>query len=192
MFVLGITGPSGAGKGTACKILQELGFYHIDTDLLVPGIYPKAIPALINTFGLQVAEQGKVNKKELAKAAFSSQEATAALNSILHPLIMDEVIEEINTAENNGFSCVTVDGAALHEASAERVCDKILCILAPKEQRLSRVIKRDSITEEAAILRFEAQKPDDYYASGSDAVIVNRTIEQLKCDLNDLIEEWKK
>ncbi len=191
MFVLGITGPSGAGKGTASEILKNFGFYHIDTDRLVPGLYPKALPELIKAFGPQVAVDGVINKRELAKAAFASPDATRTLNSILHPLVMNKVEELIKDAEQSGFSCVTVDGAALHEAHAERVCDKILCILAPRDDRLKRVVQRDSIPVEAASLRFQAQKSDDYYAANSVAVIENRTMEQLQRELIALIKEWE-
>lgn len=192
MLILGITGPSGAGKGTACEMLKKIGYCHIDTDRLVPEIYPKALPELVKTFGSQVVENGIVNKKELAKAAFASEEGTNALNSILHPLVMNQVSVLIEKAKKDGFRGVTVDGAALHEAHAEQICDKILCILSPREERLERVIRRDSISPEAATLRFEAQKSDEYYKTKSDAVIENRTVEQLQRDLILLIKEWEQ
>ena len=192
MFVLGVTGPSGAGKGTVCEILKEHGYYHIDTDRLVPGVYPQALPELIAAFGPQVATDGNINKKVLAKVAFASPEATNKLNSILHPLIMKRVEELIHQAEREGFRAVAVDGAALLEAHGERVCDKILCVISPKRERLRRVIQRDSISEDLALNRFEAQKPDEYYTANSDAVIENRTLEQLKRELITLLKEWKQ
>lgn len=192
MFVLGVTGPSGAGKGTACEILKEFGYYHIDTDRLVPGIYPKALPELMRAFGSQIATDGTVNKKELAKVAFSSPDATNKLNSILHPLVMNQVKELIKQAKKDGFRAVAVDGAALLEAHGETVCDKILCVISAKQERLQRVIQRDSISEDLVLQRFEAQKPDDYYTTNSDAVIENRTLEQLKRELIALIKEWEQ
>ncbi len=191
MFILGITGPSGAGKGTASEFLKEIGYYHIDTDRIVPEVYPQALPKLISTFGPQVEQDGAVNKRELAKAAFSSPGATEQLNSIIHPLVMSKVSEGIQDAQSQGFRGVVVDGAALHEANASTVCDKILCILAPMEQRLERVVERDQISAKAATLRFKAQKSDDYYISKSDATIVNRSKEQLKQELITLIKEWE-
>lgn len=190
MFILGVTGPSGAGKGTACEILKEYGFYHIDTDRLVPEVYPQGLSELISAFGPQIFENGVVNKKELAKAAFSSPEATEKLNSILHPLVMNRVSELIEKAKKDGFSGVAVDGAALHEAHAQDICDKILCILAPRSVRLERITRRDSIPESAAEFRFDAQKTDEYYKNNSDAVIENRTVTQLKNDLINLLEVW--
>ena len=187
MFVLGITGPSGAGKGTASEILKKYGFYHIDTDRLVPEIYPMALPQLVDRFGPQIVENGNVVKKELAKAAFASPEATAALNEILHPKIMDRVAELIRDAEAAEYAGVSVDGAALHEAHAEAVCDRILCILAPREERLRRVVARDGISQNAVEMRFAAQKSDEYYASQSDAVIINRSVEQLEKELKALL-----
>lgn len=190
MFILGVTGPSGAGKGTACQMLKQVGFCHIDTDRLVPALYPKALSDLIREFGAEIEEDGSVNKKNLAAAAFCSPEATKTLNSILHPLVMEEVVRLIQKAKTDGFSRVAVDGAALLEANGAEVCDKILCILSPANVRAKRVAKRDHIDNNAILQRFQAQKSDEYYANNSDAVIVNDTPDQLKEDLLNLIKEW--
>ena len=190
MFVLGVTGPSGAGKGTVCGILKEFGFYHIDTDRLVPGVYPDAIPQLIEAFGEDVVKGGVVDKRALAAAAFSSEENTETLNRIIHPLVMNAVAKQIEAAKDLGFDRVAVDGAALHEAHAEEICDKMLCILAPKELRKQRVMERDNISSDAADLRLSAQKPDEFYAKNTDAVIVNDNRDNLKSKLFQLIKEW--
>ena len=190
MFVLGVTGPSGAGKGTVCGILKEFGFYHIDTDRLVPGVYPEAIPQLVEAFGGGVVTDGIVDKRALAAAAFSSEENTETLNRIIHPLVMNAVAKQIEAAKNLGFDRVAVDGAALHEAHAEEICDKMLCILAPKELRKQRVMERDNIGSDAADLRLSAQKPDEFYAKNTDAVIVNDNRDNLKSKLFQLIKEW--
>lgn len=190
MFVLGVTGPSGAGKGTVCGILKEFGFYHIDTDRLVPGVYPDAIPQLIEAFGEDVVKGGVVDKRALAAAAFSSEENTETLNRIIHPLVMNAVAKQIEAAKDLGFDRVAVDGAALHEAHAEEICDKMLCILAPKELRKQRVMERDNIGSDAADLRLSAQKPDEFYAKNTDAVIVNDNRDNLKSKLFQLIKEW--
>lgn len=190
MFVLGVTGPSGAGKGTVCGILKEFGFYHIDTDRLVPGVYPDAIPQLIEAFGEDVVKGGVVDKRALAAAAFSSEENTETLNRIIHPLVMNAVAKQIESAKDLGFDRVAVDGAALHEAHAEEICDKMLCILAPKELRKQRVMERDNIGSDAADLRLSAQKPDEFYAKNTDAVIVNDNRDNLKSKLFQLIKEW--
>ena len=191
MFVLGVTGPSGAGKGTACKILEEFGFYHIDTDRLARPVYPRALPLLIEAFGEDVEENGTVNRKVLAKKAFSSEDGVQKLNSIMHPLIMEEVSRLTAKAEREGYVAVTVDGAALHEAHAEQICDRMICILASRAVRLNRIMQRDSLSEEAARLRLDAQKPDEYYATDTDAVIESRSVEQLRLELYTLIKEWK-
>lgn len=191
MFILGVTGPSGAGKGTVCEILKRYGFYHIDTDRLVPLAYEEAYDELLSAFGSGIFSDGKVNKKELAKAAFSSREKTDLLNSILHPRIMNQVRKEISEAEKDGFCAVAIDGAALIEANAQMLCDRMLCVLAPEEERISRVTARDSISEEAARQRFSAQKDDVYYSSHCGDTVINQDRNQLEHDLEQRIREWK-
>lgn len=188
MFVLGVTGPSGAGKGTACEILAEYGFVHIDTDRLVPSLYPTALPKLVEAFGNGILSDGAIDKKALARAAFASPEATQTLNSILHPLVIAEVERLI--ARAGDVRGVAVDGAALHEANAERLCHKTVAILAPKQVRLDRVLSRDCISEKAVRMRFSAQKNSEYYKTYSDRVIINEDLDQLRNDLLDMLKEW--
>ena len=69
-MVIGITGPSGAGKGTVSKMLNARGFHHIDTDLLAREVVPETLPRLVETFGEILNEDGTLDRKALAKKAF--------------------------------------------------------------------------------------------------------------------------
>jgi dephospho-CoA kinase len=174
MFVLGLTGQSGAGKGTVAKILSGYGFYHIDTDKLAREVIPEALPDLINEFGKDILnEDGSLNRQRLAEKAFKNIDEIEKLNSIMHKRIMDKVEAIIKTYGNEGGKYVTVDGAALFEAGAEKICDKVLLVDSPREVRLKRVLIRDKITEKQAISRFTGQKSIEYYKEKSDYIIEN-------------------
>ena len=190
MFVIGVTGPSGAGKGTVCAMLQSRGFYHIDCDRLVPSVYGQILPELSAAFGKRVIKNGAVDKKRLARAAFSSPENTEKLNRIVHPAVVRGIEREIQAADAAGYRGAAVDGAALFEAQAERLCDKVLCVLAPAEVRLQRILNRDKITADAAKLRMNAQKEDGYYSSRADAVIINQNAAETERQLETILKEW--
>ena len=54
MLVIGVTGQTGAGKGTVCKMLEKYGLYHIDADKVAHSVYKKGsdvLSALSEAFG---------------------------------------------------------------------------------------------------------------------------------------------
>ena len=192
MIILGLTGPSGSGKSTASKLLEQQGFKHIDTDKISREIIPKVLTELIKTFGRGIlTENGALDRKKLAASAFSSPENTSKLNKIMHPQIMKEVQDIINEAKANGYKGAVVDGAAIIEAGACGICDKTITIYANDKDRINRVIKRDNITEEEALIRFGGQKPLSYYIDNTDYSINNENREFLEQRLIEIINDIK-
>lgn len=180
MFILGVTGASGSGKSTFAKYLSLYGFEHIDTDLLARKILPDAANLLAEAFGKDIiTSENTVDRKLLASRAFSSPENTEKLNQITHPLITKALIEELEEASRRGVTKIAIDGAALFEAGADKLCDITVAVCAEERTRLNRVILRDNITEEEATQRFSAQKPQSYYTSKSDFTIESNNYDQI-------------
>ena len=196
MFVLGLTGQSGAGKGTVANILEEYGFFHIDTDEISREVVPDALPDLINEFGKDILnEDNSLNRKALAQRAFKNDESIEKLNDIMHKRIMEKVVKIIETVGSYGFEHVTFDGAALFEAGAEKICDKTLLVISPQEVRLNRVLLRDKISREQVLIRFERQKSLDYYKEKSDFIIENNEdddYESLKKKIYIILNKYLK
>ena len=91
----------------------------------------------------------------------------------------------------NGFSAVAVDGAALFEAGADGLCDRVLCVLAPQNVRFDRILSRDRIEKFRAELRIRAQKDDAFYSDRADAAIVNDgDVTVLHEKINHILKEW--
>lgn len=177
MKVYGLTGKTGAGKSTVALKLAKLGFYIIDGDVIARGITEKGKPALnelANEFGCDIIESdGSLNRKLLASRAFKDKESTAKLNRITHPLIKKEFEAELMKAQNEGFAFAVIDAAALLESSCKDLCEKIIVVTAPEDIRLARILKRDNITKEQALIRINAQFPDEYYNEKADILIRN-------------------
>lgn len=177
MKVYGLTGKTGAGKSTVALKLAKLGFYIIDGDVIARGITEKGKPAislLANEFGCDIIESdGSLNRKLLASRAFKDKESTAKLNSITHPLIKKEFEAELMKAQNEGFAFAVIDAAALLESSCKDLCEKIIVVTAPEDIRLERILKRDNITKAQALIRINAQFPDEYYNEKADILIRN-------------------
>lgn len=177
MKVYGLTGKTGAGKSTVAEKLEKMGFCVIDGDKIARSITEKGKPAismLANEFGCDIIEDdGSLNRKLLASRAFKDRESTAKLNAITHPIIKAEFGKELRKAEAEGFSFAVIDAAALLESSCKDLCEKIIVVTAPEEIRLSRILLRDGITKEQALIRINAQFPDEYYNEKADILIRN-------------------
>ena len=81
---------------------------------------------------------------------------------------------------------VLLDAPTLFESGINNMCDSTVAVLADKIIRLSRICERDLIDEEAAMLRINAGKPDEFYLNNADYIIYNNTNEA------DFIKEFEK
>lgn len=177
MRIIGITGQTGAGKSSVCKLLMERGFYHIDADILAKSLYEKGSPileALVSTFGSQILSiDGTLDKKALALTAFSSEEQKEKLNAIVHPSVTAQIKRILDEQEALGTKGVMIDAIALFESGENALCEMTIGVLAPQEIRLQRIMARDGITEGEALLRMRAQPDEQFYISNCDRVIRN-------------------
>ena len=79
----------------------------------------------------------------------------------------------IGIINGTGFSAAAVDAPQLFEAGFEKDYDCILCVTAPEEERLRRIVLRDGISAEQAKLRMKNQKTEEEYRMRSDFVLNN-------------------
>lgn len=183
-FFIGLTGPTGAGKGFAGKYFSRLGFNVLDCDSFVKNIYEsntELLSAIEKEFGAGIVENGVLNRKRLAAAAFSSKESTARLNALVHPLVIAE-------CEQAAKGLTVLDAPQLFEAGAQDKCFKVVCITADKDIRLKRITQRDGLTREQALERMNAQLDEDYYIAHSDYVIYNNG-ENIEEQIDKILED---
>lgn len=177
MLILGLTGQTGAGKSTVSKILEKYGCYHIDADLVARETIDsdeKVKAELKNRFGEDViGNDGKVNRKLLGAKAFADPQSTLDLNSITHPAVNKKVQSIIAKKEQENVKAVIIDAIALFESGEDKLCDYTVSVIAPKDIRLKRITARDSISEEKALERINAQKDEEFFSVNSDYIIKN-------------------
>ncbi len=174
-FVLGLTGGTGSGKSSLRPFFEQHGFVYIDTDLLARKVTDPKLPylgSIVRVFGEnEICKDGKLDRRALAKKAFSSSVSTAVLNLLTHPAIIEMSLDIIDSCGENGKA--VIDAPLLFEAGMDRICDKVLAVTAPAEVRIKRIMKRDGISEEEARLRTERQHDDLFYRENADYVLVN-------------------
>ena len=173
--IVGLTGPTGAGKGYVSEYLKNLGCYVADTDGIAREITMKDSPflgILAQNFGQDIIdENGELKRKILAERAFKTKESQNLLNSLMHPEIIRRSLERCNDAIEKGAVAAIIDAPLLFEAGADKYCDTVIAVVAPEEIRIERIMKRDNITHEQALSRISVQHDDDFYTQKSEFTV---------------------
>ena len=177
MKILGLTGPSGAGKtlfsfflcAKGCPCINADELYH---SMLIPP--SKLLDAIRREFGDSFFnENGELDRKALGRLVFSSKESLDKLNATVLPAVIEKMQDIAASYEKNGAKLLIIDAPTLFEAGYDKSCDLTVSILAPASIRIERISERDDISIDDAILRTNAQKDDSFYRERSDRIILN-------------------
>ncbi len=176
-LTVGLTGQSGAGKSTVAESLLALpGVRCLDLDqiyheLIAPG--QPLVAALAAAFSDAVVRQdGTLDRRALAAAAFATPENAQKLNAVTHPAILRETARRRQAlAADSTVRAVLLDAPLLFESGLDRECDRVIAVVAPEAVRLDRIRRRDGLPEEAVRRRFLRQQPEEFYTSRADLVL---------------------
>ncbi|MBO5374650.1 MAG: dephospho-CoA kinase [Clostridia bacterium] len=199
MIIIGICGSSGSGKGYTCEKFKEHGVVHIDTDkvyttkIVVAG--SPCLNELCMFFGKGILNSdGSLNKTALASKVFEGENASQhlkVLNTITHKYIRSDVEKTIEECKKNGVSAILVDAPVLFESGFDSMCDVTICVTAPYEMKIQRVMKRDKIPRAKAIARIQSQLADERLRELCTYEIVNDDKGDLDAKIASIIRELK-
>lgn len=162
-IVLGITGQIAAGKSTLAGILCEFGGINLEVDEVGHRLLaePEIARQLIAVFGSDIVdESGRISRKMLGRKAFASPEANRRLNEIMHPPMILEVSRFVQAQSHKKTPLIIVNAALLYTMGLDRLCDAVIYVRAPANQRLNRMITARGMPVEAAKARLFAQDPE--------------------------------
>ena len=136
MKVVGITGGIGTGKTTLAKIIENLGYKVIYTDLLAKKIMtenPEIKKKIIDAFGeMSYQIDGSINNKYIADIVFGENggqnDKLNTLNRIVHPAVIEEMINETEKLEQNGEEIVFIESARIYELNLQEGFDFIIVV----------------------------------------------------------------
>ena len=194
MLVIGLTGPTGAGKGAVAAIFERYGISVINADrvyheLITPP--SSCLQELAETFGKDILlPDGSLNRRVLGDIVFSDPAARERLNTITHRYVMEEVKTRMERFRREGIPVAVLDAPQLFEAGADKACGTIISVLADRRLRLERIVARDNIEPDAAMRRILAQKSDEFFKTHSDYIIENNgATEALAPQVNRILAE---
>ena len=170
-MLIALTGGIGSGKSTVASRWVALGGTEIDADVLARQVVEPGtdgLAAVVKTFGTEVLnEDSSLNRAQLAKIAFSSEENRTVLQGILHPLIQARAKKLISEIE--GLIIYTIP--LLVETKSPLTFDRIVTVSAPEAVRIERLINNRGMTKEDSLSRIRAQATDAQREALADTVI---------------------
>ncbi|HEX3038540.1 MAG TPA: dephospho-CoA kinase [Oscillospiraceae bacterium] len=190
--IIGLTGPTGAGKSTVAADLAQQGCDVIDCDRVAREVTSgctECIAQLCAEFGDDIVnEQGGLNRHLLAQRAFANKQKSNKLNQITHPFILDKIKNEITALQSKNVTAIVVDAPVLFESGVDSFCNVILVVIAPLDVRLNRIMTRDNISRELALKRINVQHSDDFYTRRADYCIDGASgLEQISKQVKDIL-----
>ncbi|HYE16336.1 MAG TPA: dephospho-CoA kinase [Pyrinomonadaceae bacterium] len=204
MLRVGLTGSIAVGKSYVTALLAGLGCRVIDADevarrVVEPGT--EGLRRVVEAFGGGVlAADGTLDRARLGAVVFGDEGKRRLLNSILHPLIMEEQDEQLRRWEREEPHGIgVVDAALMIESGGYRRFDKLIVVHCRPEVQLERLMRRNSLTREDAERRIASQMPQEEKLRYADFTIdtsgdyeeTRRQTEEVYLKLRDLAEARK-
>ncbi len=173
-MVIGILGGIGSGKTTVANCFQSLGCRVISADKLAHEFLTQTpvIEQLVKKFGAKITSDNKIDRSQLAKIAFASEDNLSYLNKTLHPLVLGKVEDLMEQYQGDPEAkAIVLDLPLLMEIDWHKRCDKLIFVDSTVENRL----KRTSISAKQLKIRENFQISLDSKVSIADDTVVNNS-----------------
>lgn len=187
-WILGLTGGIGSGKSAAAEHFVELGVHLVDADQAARWVVELGTPALAKIaehFGEEVLlPSGELNRAALRARVFEDAKERKWLESLLHPLIGEEIAAHLARAQSPYAILVS---PLLVESGQYRLAQRILVVDAPEQLQLQRTVARDQASEEQvkAILQVQASR-EERLRHADDVLVNDRDLAWLQSEVERL------
>ena len=175
MFIIGITGPTGAGKTSALRALEALNARALDCDKIYHGLLAddSDLKSELDARFPGVLQDGVIDRKTLGEIVFNDGKALSDLNEIAHKYVDYAVSQSIDEWALCGGTVMAIEAIALIESGLGKKCDVVVGITAPVDLRIARITERDGLTPALVQQRVNAQKADSFFEENCDYVLQN-------------------
>lgn len=161
MITFGLTGGIASGKSTVTKTFRAAGIPIVDADIVARQVVVPGSPgnqAIVDEFGIQYRlPDGTLDRINLAKLVFADKEALKRIDKIMLPLISAESDAQIKKFHEEGHPIVGYDAALICEMGNAEKFRPLIVVHCPQDTQLDRLMSRNSLTRDEAMLRINAQ-----------------------------------
>ena len=187
-YAIALTGSIATGKSSTVKLLEASGFHIIDADKIAHLILDEEHQAIAELFGETLVSEGKVDRKALGSIVFSDNSKRKELESLLHPLIYNE-IERLSEEQDKLRKPYFIDIPLFFERGRYPI-EKSLVVYTTEDQQIERLMKREDYSKEEALNRIRTQIPVEEKRKLATYVIDNSgTLTQLRKECERVKEE---
>ena len=187
-MIIGLTGGIGSGKSIAGKYFNELGIDTIDADDVAKNILDdntKAKQLFLECFGNEFLDQdNKINRDLLRTKIFIDIEKKNKLESIIHPIVLEEITEFISKSDSI-YTIIIVP--LIFETNSQDFYEKIIVIDCDEDLQIERASQRDDKSKQDILNIMKNQASREERNSIADNIILNdSTLENLKENILEL------
>ncbi|HEU23859.1 MAG: dephospho-CoA kinase [Mesoaciditoga sp.] len=169
--IIGITGGIATGKSAISGYLRSLGYPVIDADAIGHEILEREdVRREINERIGNVESNGKIDRKKLGSIVFSDRDKLKILNEITHPRIIRAILDEVDSLSEMNKE-IFVEAAVLFEMNFDKYTDFIIVTDCPDDVRIERIMQRDRLSYDEAVMRIKSQMSREEYIKRADFVI---------------------
>ncbi len=170
-LLIGLTGGIASGKTTVSNFFKDEGIPVIDSDLIVKSLWEhdvEMVKEIEQVFGIS---NSLYLKNELSKIIFKDKEQRNKLNQIIHPRVFSRIDEEKKKFQN-AFMMI-IDMPLLIEVGYQRFVDQVILVYVDQETQIKRLMKRDQINENEALVKIQSQMSMEEKKAYADVILDN-------------------
>ena len=186
MKTIGLTGGIGSGKTTVARMFEEYGIpVYIADDEAKSLMHTSHVirHELQELLGEEVYKDGELNRAYMADKIFNDEALLEKVNGIVHPRVEEHF--QAWKKEHKAPYCIK-EAAILFENDGYKRCDKTILVVANKEERIKRVMKRDGVKREKVMERMKNQWSDAIKIPLADYIIKNEDLTETKEEVKNL------
>jgi dephospho-CoA kinase len=158
---IGLTGGISTGKSTVARLLESSGYPVIDADQIshqLTTLRKEGYLKILSHFGTEILKENQdIDRKKLGQIIIHDPHQKQILESILHPLIQNEVQKKKAELIELNTTMAFYDVPLLFEKKLKDQFDATIYVFCQESIRLKRLCLRDQITEDQARLKISLQ-----------------------------------
>ncbi len=172
--IIGLTGGIGSGKSTVAAAFRQLGIDTVDADQASRAVVEPGMPALAaigDHFGTDILQgDGSLDRAALRSIIFSDPQQKTWLESLLHPLIREWIIQQL---QNSSSPYVILESPLLFETDQHQLVDTVVLVDLSEELQIERACTRDNNLADQIKRIIASQMPRQEKVSRADFVFDN-------------------